>query len=33
MKKRGSAPPALLLTENPDILATVASRRAAARSC
>ena len=25
MKKRGSAPPALLLTENPDILATVAS--------
>ncbi len=24
MKKRGSAPPALLLTENPDILATVA---------
>jgi Phosphopantothenoylcysteine synthetase/decarboxylase len=26
MKKRGSAPPALLLTENPDILATVASR-------
>jgi phosphopantothenoylcysteine decarboxylase/phosphopantothenate--cysteine ligase len=23
MKKRGSAPPALLLTENPDILATV----------
>ncbi|OZA93872.1 MAG: peptidase [Erythrobacter sp. 34-65-8] len=27
MKKRGSAPPALLLTENPDILATVASGR------
>ncbi|WP_067734684.1 bifunctional phosphopantothenoylcysteine decarboxylase/phosphopantothenate synthase [Novosphingobium naphthalenivorans] len=26
LKKRGSAPPALLLTENPDILATVASR-------
>lgn len=26
IKKRGSAPPALLLTENPDILATVASR-------
>lgn len=25
MKKRGSAPPALLLTENPDILATVAT--------
>jgi phosphopantothenoylcysteine decarboxylase/phosphopantothenate--cysteine ligase len=25
IKKRGSAPPALLLTENPDILATVAS--------
>ncbi|QYU68545.1 hypothetical protein J4558_27795 [Leptolyngbya sp. 15MV] len=25
MKKRGSAPPALLLTENPDILATVAA--------
>ena len=25
MKKRGSAPPALLLTENPDILAQVAS--------
>ncbi len=25
MKKRGSAPPALMLTENPDILATVAS--------
>ncbi|MCB2089579.1 MAG: bifunctional phosphopantothenoylcysteine decarboxylase/phosphopantothenate synthase, partial [Sphingomonadaceae bacterium] len=25
MKKRGSAPPALILTENPDILATVAS--------
>lgn len=25
MKKRGSAPPALLLTENPDILASVAS--------
>ena len=24
IKKRGSAPPALLLTENPDILATVA---------
>ena len=27
MKKRGSAPPALILTENPDILATVASGR------
>lgn len=27
MKKRGSAPPALLLTENPDILATVAGSR------
>jgi phosphopantothenoylcysteine decarboxylase / phosphopantothenate---cysteine ligase len=27
MKKRGSAPPALLLTENPDILATVAGDR------
>ena len=27
MKKRGSAPPALLLTENPDILASVASGR------
>ena len=26
IKKRGSAPPALLLTENPDILATVAAR-------
>ena len=26
LKKRGSAPPALLLTENPDILATVAAR-------
>ncbi|MBT0670342.1 bifunctional phosphopantothenoylcysteine decarboxylase/phosphopantothenate synthase [Novosphingobium profundi] len=26
LKKRGSAPPALILTENPDILATVASR-------
>lgn len=26
LKKRGSAPPALLLTENPDILASVASR-------
>lgn len=26
LKKRGSAPPALLLTENPDILATVATR-------
>jgi phosphopantothenoylcysteine decarboxylase/phosphopantothenate--cysteine ligase len=25
MKKRGSAPPALRLTENPDILATVAA--------
>jgi len=25
IKKRGSAPPALLLTENPDILATVAT--------
>ncbi len=25
MKKRGSAPPALMLAENPDILATVAS--------
>ena len=29
IKKRGSAPPALLLTENPDILASVASRQAA----
>ncbi len=27
MKKRGSAPPALLLTENPDILASLASGR------
>ena len=27
LKKRGSAPPALLLTENPDILATLASGR------
>jgi phosphopantothenoylcysteine decarboxylase/phosphopantothenate--cysteine ligase len=27
IKKRGSAPPALLLTENPDILATVAGSR------
>jgi phosphopantothenoylcysteine decarboxylase/phosphopantothenate--cysteine ligase len=27
MKKRGSAPPALLLTENPDILASVAGSR------
>src|SRR5690606_1428783 len=27
IKKRGSAPPALLLTENPDILATVAAAR------
>jgi len=27
MKKRGSAPPALILTENPDILANVASGR------
>ncbi len=27
MKKRGSAPPALRLTENPDILATVAGGR------
>ncbi|OBX18779.1 peptidase [Erythrobacter sp. QSSC1-22B] len=27
MKKRGSAPPALILSENPDILATVASGR------
>ncbi len=27
MKKRGSAPPALVLTENPDILATVAGSR------
>ncbi|MCB2049659.1 MAG: bifunctional phosphopantothenoylcysteine decarboxylase/phosphopantothenate synthase, partial [Novosphingobium sp.] len=27
IKKRGSAPPALLLTENPDILATVAGLR------
>ncbi|WP_228241806.1 phosphopantothenate--cysteine ligase family flavoprotein [Porphyrobacter sp. GA68] len=27
MKKRGSAPPALMLTENPDILATVAASR------
>jgi phosphopantothenoylcysteine decarboxylase/phosphopantothenate--cysteine ligase len=27
MKKRGSAPPALMLTENPDILATVAGAR------
>ena len=27
MKKRGSAPPALVLTENPDILATVAASR------
>jgi phosphopantothenoylcysteine decarboxylase / phosphopantothenate---cysteine ligase len=27
IKKRGSAPPALLLTENPDILATVSSGR------
>ena len=27
MKKRGSAPPALILTENPDILATVAAAR------
>ena len=27
MKKRGSAPPALMLTENPDILATVAAAR------
>jgi phosphopantothenoylcysteine decarboxylase/phosphopantothenate--cysteine ligase len=27
MKKRGSAPPALILTENPDILATLASGR------
>lgn len=26
IKKRGSAPPALMLTENPDILATVAAR-------
>ncbi|KHK89532.1 phosphopantothenoylcysteine decarboxylase domain-containing protein [Novosphingobium malaysiense] len=26
LKKRGSAPPALVLTENPDILATVAAR-------
>src|SRR3546814_6639559 len=26
LKKRGSAPPALLLTENPDIIATVAAR-------
>lgn len=27
MKKRGSAPPALILTENPDILATLAAAR------
>ena len=27
MKKRGSAPPALILSENPDILATIASGR------
>ncbi|MBU1756986.1 MAG: bifunctional phosphopantothenoylcysteine decarboxylase/phosphopantothenate synthase, partial [Alphaproteobacteria bacterium] len=27
MKKRGSAPPALMLAENPDILATVAAGR------
>ena len=27
MKKRGSAPPALILTENPDILATLAGAR------